>query len=90
MNVSPIIECTRTSIGEINAEDRVFSARIIVERVAEKLHVPEEQILSPVFYYLKNLISLNILERLDDTQPLCDDSVLWISAKNVKLFVPST
>ena len=88
MKTLPVIECTRVTVGEINSTDRVFSLRIILERVAEKLQVPEEQILGRVLRYITNLVLLDVLERPTDTIPVCDDTPLWVSAKNVDMFEP--
>jgi len=88
MKTLAVTECTRITVGEINSTDRVFSIRIILEQVAEKLNVPEEQILGRVLRYITNLVLLDVLERPTDTIPVCDDTPLWVSTKSVNMFEP--
>jgi hypothetical protein len=88
MNVLPVIDCTRITLGEINEKDRVFSPRIIAGEVAEKLHIPEEQILDQVFHYLKNLLSLGLLECSKIISQVKEDTAIWITPSKVLQFSP--
>lgn len=88
MNIVHVTDCTRITIGEINKEDRVFSPRIVAERVAEKLQIPEEQILDSVFHYLKNLISLGLLECSKNISYVKEDTALWVTPSKVLQFSP--
>lgn len=89
MEMIPMIKCTRITIGEINQEDRVFSARIIAECVAEKLNIPEDQVLGKVFRYVRNLVVSHFLEIQKITSALEYDTPLWIAHGKLPLFVPS-